>query len=1137
MPLGSIEELFKNTHRKLVQVTRKFYSLKGFRTFIFLIVSILTLFLAFIILGLIFDLVPSVRIGFWVLAVFVTIFFSIHYFFPFIRSVFFPQDKDFFNISRIIGKENSDVKDSLVDFLQIYHDQSTTTYSSFKYLSLKQLYNEFQNVDFQKILNFKILIEPAKRLLILCLVFLFLFLVFPGSMSEAALKVIYPTKSFEKPLPLTLTNHSGDRVILKNEKIKLEGSYEGIRPQRLWLMIETTNMNEDSTIQEKLEIPLSSGKNYFYEIMNVKNSFSYWFSAEIGVVPFKDKNVLSSRGKVRVKERPYIRNLQIKLNYPEYTQLPDQLLAPNDGEINALKGTSINVEIEANKILADANIIFQDSSTIPLKIFENRGVGKFVVRQDGEYKINIMDQDSISNYQPVQYSIFALEDEKPFVEIAKPGQDLDLGDELKISMLMNIRDDFGFSKLSLKGNLIRAGSNDTTDLNIELPFQYLDKGKAVSESMWDLYPYYLTPEDYIEYYAEVLDNDRISGPKPARSRSFIIRLPSIMDMMEQSGEKVTEQLERTGEIVKNSSELHKKLEEVNRELKRENELTWERKKELKEQLDTQKESLNKLEHIQKNLQKIVNDLDSKKMLSAETLEKYFELQQMFRDLATPKIMEAMNKLQEALEKSDINQVKKALEEFSLSIDEFEKSIERTYELFKQVQLEQKMDEINKLAEKITEGQKQINKSLEEKNEIDKNQLGNKENNLEKETDFLKEKIENTQKDFQEMVSNQLNDLKKAQEFLENSQISEQMSQLQQQLYSGNMQQAQKSGQNIQTQMEMLQSMLQQAKQNMAQMQKQELIQEMQKVTQDMLKASYQQEDLSEQSNRTDMASSQINDIARKQAQMRENAVRIIKQLVDISKKTFYLSPQMNQTMSSLMQNMESSLGDLENRDLRNAAKAQKKAMADLNQAILAMQSSMGQLSQSSSASGFEQFMQQLQQMAGQQGQVNQQGMSLLNQLGEGKPQLSSDVLARLAAQQEMIRQSLNELNNEMGHRGDVLGRLDDLGKEMEEVVKKLQQNQFDRKVVERQEGILSRLLDAQKSIREKEYSKKREAEREDKIIVKSPPELEKVLFNREDRLQKELIQALKEGYSSEYKDYIKLYYEILSRQSLEDSNF
>jgi hypothetical protein len=383
----------------------------------------------------------------------------------------------------------------------------------------------------------------------------------------------------------------------------------------------------------------------------------------------------------------------------------------------------------------------------------------------------------------------------------------------------------------------------------------------------------------------------------------------------------------------------------------------------------------------------------------------------------------------------------------------------------------------------------------------------------------------------------LGDLQKAQEFLEDSQISEQMRQMQQQLFSSDMQQAQKSGQNIQKQMEMLQSMLQQAKQNMAQMQKQELMQEMQKVTQDMLQASYQQESLAEQSSRTDMASSQINDIARKQAQMRDNAVQIIRQLVDISKKTFFLSPQMNQTMSSLMQNMEASLGNLEERNMRNAAKAQKDAMGDLNQAILAMQSSMGQLSQSSSASGFEQFMKQLQQMAGQQGQVNQQSMNLLNQLGEGKMQLSGDALARLAAQQEMIKESLNKLNEGIGNRGDVLGRLDDLGKEMEEVIKKLQQRQFDRKVVERQEKILSRLLDAQKSIREKEYSKKREAEREDKIIVKSPPELKKELFDREDLLKKELIQALKEGYSSEYKDFIKLYYDILSRQSFEESNF
>ncbi len=176
-------------------------------------------------------------------------------------------------------------------------------------------------------------------------------------------------------------------------------------------------------------------------------------------------------------------------------------------------------------------------------------------------------------------------------------------------------------------------------------------------------------------------------------------------------------------------------------------------------------------------------------------------------------------------------------------------------------------------------------------------------------------------------------------------------------------------------------------------------------------------------------------------------------------------------------------------------------------------------------------------MAGQQGQVNQQSQGLLQQLGNGKLQLSGDALNRLAAQQEMIRQSLEELNRETGHRGDVLGRLDELGKEMEEVVKKLQQQQLDRKVIERQEQILSRLLDAQRSIREKEFSKKRQAEREEKVVVKSPPELKKEILDRENKLQRELIQSLKEGYSTEYKDYIKLYYEILSRHSLEDLNF
>ena len=93
---------------------------------------------------------------------------------------------------------------------------------------------------------------------------------------------------------------------------------------------------------------------------------------------------------------------------------------------------------------------------------------------------------------------------------------------------------------------------------------------------------------------------------------------------------------------------------------------------------------------------------------------------------------------------------------------------------------------------------------------------------------------------------------------------------------------------------------------------------------------------------------------------------------------------------------------------------------------------------------------------------------------------------------------------------------------------------MDRRVIERQERILSRLLDAQKSIREKEYSRKREAEREMVRIVKSPPELRWELLQQEDRLRRELMKALEEGYSQEYREYIKSYFDILSRRKIQN---
>jgi len=87
---------------------------------------------------------------------------------------------------------------------------------------------------------------------------------------------------------------------------------------------------------------------------------------------------------------------------------------------------------------------------------------------------------------------------------------------------------------------------------------------------------------------------------------------------------------------------------------------------------------------------------------------------------------------------------------------------------------------------------------------------------------------------------------------------------------------------------------------------------------------------------------------------------------------------------------------------------------------------------------------------------------------------------------------------------------------------------YDRKTIERQQNILSRMLDAQKSVREREYSRKRKAEVGKEYARQSPSELAETVDEKKAKLRKELKQALEEGYSIDYEKLIEEYFRNLN---------
>jgi len=187
---------------------------------------------------------------------------------------------------------------------------------------------------------------------------------------------------------------------------------------------------------------------------------------------------------------------------------------------------------------------------------------------------------------------------------------------------------------------------------------------------------------------------------------------------------------------------------------------------------------------------------------------------------------------------------------------------------------------------------------------------------------------------------------------------------------------------------------------------------------------------------------------------------------------------------------------------------------------------------SCSGSGMEQMFDQMQKMCNKQSGINQ----LTEQLGQcGGPgmQLSLSeqaTMQRLAAEQEAVRKSLAQLEKEFGGSSEILGRLDEMGEEMKKVVDDFERLQVDQSTIERQKKILSRLLDAEKSMRKRDFSKKRRAEAGEDVSRPSPEELPADLFQPDQMSQDDLSKFLEETYPKEYEQLIKEYFKALSEE-------
>jgi DNA repair exonuclease SbcCD ATPase subunit len=724
-----------------------------------------------------------------------------------------------------------------------------------------------------------------------------------------------------------------------------------------------------------------------------------------------------------------------------------------------------------------------------------------------------------------------LTDAYPTIAILSPGANIDVAGDEQLPLLFRLTDDYGISQLRLAYKLVHSRyeppAADFTYVNIPPTGTGPDR---IVPSTWNLGPLRLTPEDVIEYHAEVFDNDNVSGPKKAVSESYTLRLPSIDEVFADVDKGHEESRETLTDALKQAEEAKKQLDELARDLKKPQErLSWEDKKKAEDVAKRYEEVQKKLEQAQQTMDRMMQEMQKNNTVSRETLEKYQELQHMMEQMNSPEFAEAMKKMQDAMQQMTPEAMKQAMQQFAFSEDQFRKSIERTLNLLKRIQIEQKMDEAVKRAEAMKKAQDDVQKqTAEQKADSGKTaeETAKRQEDLARQYEKMREELKELQKKMEEFPAEMpLEQMQKMQQELDRNNLEQLLQQSAQSLRQQKMQDAMSQQQQASQKMGQMAQDLRDMQQQMSQNQQKQIVNEMRRAAKDLLELSRREESLKNSSRGLDPGSQQFRENAQQQMEVLNDLGNVTSRIAGLSQKTFSISPEMGKSIGEAMRQMKDAMQSLDQRNGAGASQQQGGAMGSLNETAQQLQSAAQGMSQGGGQGmGMAGFMQRLQQMGGQQQGINEGTKGLT-------PQQAAE-MGRLAAEQGAVRKSLEDLAREASRSGELsklLGDLQRVARDMREVQTDLAGGNVNPETMNKQERILSRLLDAQRSMHERDFEKRRKAETGTNTSRQSPPPIDLTTVEGRNRLQRDLLRALEEGYARDYEELIKKYFEALQQ--------
>jgi len=977
--------------------------------------------------------------------------------------------------AKIIGSHFSNVQDKLLNVLQLQGQVSDNQSFELLQAGINQKIAELKPLPFTSVIDFRENVRYLRFTLIPLTILILLGVFTPKILSLGSKRIIQHSDYFEKEAPF--------QFLIKNNKL------EAVQYEDFQLSVEISGDEVPDELfikMDEIEYKLNkeSQSQFTYSFKNLQKSFQF---SLIG------SGFNSTTFDFSVLPKPGLHHFEVLLQYPEYLNRKDELIE-NTGDVLVPEGTKINWKFNT-KNTQELKLVFNDSVLKLKSILEDRFAFTRRFFKSTNYSL-ISENNFVKAKDSIHYFIQVTPDAYPEVQISEVKDSINQGASYFSG---KASDDYGFNRLLFVMKIYSKDSLGKEIINLKtLPIS-IQKTSTLQNAI-DFQSLGLKPGNKVDYYFEVFDNDGVNGPKSAKSTIFTFKSPTLEEMEKMTSENNKELKNSLDENIRKAKDLQKQIADLNKNVLEKKQLGWEEKKKLENLIQKQQDLQKNIEQLQQQNQIQKENQNRFQQPDDAILEKQQQLEQLFENIMTPEMKKMFEELQKMLEKLDKNKVQETLEKMELSNKDIEKELDRTLEQFKEMETQQKLDNVVKKLNELSEKQNELANESENKNSLAK-ELEKKQEEINKQFEELKDDVQELSKLNQQLENPMsLPDMKE-----EENKVGKEQKNASDQLKQNNKKNAAKSQNNAAKQLKSMSEKMESAMQENQEQQNGEDIQTLRQVMENLLHISFSEEELIKNTQQTQINNPKYLKIAQTQKKLQDDSKMIEDTLLALSKRNPAVSASINREINAIQMNMKKSIEALAERQSNEALVRQQYAMTSINNLALLLNESLEQMQmqakqqqQSKSGNGsckkpggkqgkpgmsniremqqsLNKQLEQMKKMLEEQGK-NPNGKKPGGKSGNGGflPGGNSEQFAKMAAEQEAIRRAIQEAMKGLQKKdGNDPGG--DITKKMEETETELVNKMISQETVKRQQEILSKLLEHEKAERERELDEKRQS--------------------------------------------------------------